>query len=108
MTAANATRRQGLQPNSLTPFQRSHAASRSLIAVSRAYPPDRRGRLTPADAGPKVWLREFHRLLVKIAVKHAEIVSWSITVGIDFSLTVNFADRKARAEPNSDFRDSAS
>jgi hypothetical protein len=51
------------------------------------------------------WLKEFHRLLVKIAVKHAEIVSWSVTVGIDFSLTVNFADRKARVERNSDFRD---
>ena len=49
------------------------------------------------------WLREFHRLLVKIAFIHAEIVSWSVTVGTDFSLTVNFADRKARAEHNSDF-----
>jgi hypothetical protein len=54
------------------------------------------------------WLREFHRLLVKIAFIHAEIVSWSVTVGTDFSLTVNFADRKARAEHNSDFRDSMS
>ena len=54
------------------------------------------------------WLREFHRLLVKIAVKHAEIVSWSVTVGIDFSLTVNFADRQAKVEPNSDFRDPTS
>jgi hypothetical protein len=54
------------------------------------------------------WLREFHRLLVKIAFIHAEIVSWSVTVGTDFSLTVNFADRKARAEHNSDFRDSTS
>jgi hypothetical protein len=54
----------------------------------------------------EVWLREFHRLLVNIAVKHPEIVSWSVTVGIDFSLTVNFADRQARAEPKSDFRDS--
>ena len=51
------------------------------------------------------WLREFHRLLVKIAFIHAEIVSWSVTVGTEFSLTVNFADRKARAERNSDFRD---
>jgi hypothetical protein len=54
------------------------------------------------------WLREFHRLLVKIAVKHAEIVSWSVTVGIDFSLTVNFADRKTRVEHNPDFRDPTS
>ena len=49
------------------------------------------------------WLREFHRLLVRIAVKHAEIVSWSVSVGTDFSLTVNFASRKARAEDDSGF-----
>lgn len=42
----------------------------------------------------EMWLREFHRLLVKIAVKHSEIVSWSVTVGTDFSLTVNFATAK--------------
>jgi hypothetical protein len=49
-----------------------------------------------------------HRLLVKIAFIHAEIISWSVTVGTDFSLTVNFADRKERAEHNSDFRDQTS
>jgi hypothetical protein len=56
----------------------------------------------------EVWLREFHRLLVRIAVKHAEIVSWSVTVGTDFSLTVNFADRKARTEHDSSFPGPAS
>jgi hypothetical protein len=49
------------------------------------------------------WLREFHRLLVRIAVKHAEIVSWSVSVGTDFSLTVNFASRKGRSEHDSGF-----
>jgi hypothetical protein len=49
------------------------------------------------------WLREFHRLLVRIAVKHAEIVSWSVSVGTDFSLTVNFANPKTRAEHDSGF-----
>ena len=44
------------------------------------------------------WLREFHRLLVRIAVKHAELIYRSVTVGTDFNLTVNFAARKGRAE----------
>jgi hypothetical protein len=54
------------------------------------------------------WLRDFHKLLVRIAVEHAEIVSWSVTVGTDFSLTVNFAARKARSEHDSGFPGPAS
>jgi hypothetical protein len=41
------------------------------------------------------WFREFHKLLVKVASKHDQLMSWSVTVGTPFNLTltVNFADR---------------
>lgn len=63
----------------------------------------RHARQGPPPEELEGWLREFHRLLVRIAVRHAEIVSWSVTVGTDFSLTVNFADRKVRAKHDSGF-----
>ena len=54
-----------------------------------------------ASSEGETWLREFHRLLAKIAVKHAELISWSVSVGTDFSLTINFAAAKEIPE----FRD---
>jgi hypothetical protein len=54
----------------------------------------RHARTAVPSAEWEKWLRDFHRLLVKIAVKHAEIISWSVSVGTDFSLTVNFATAK--------------
>jgi hypothetical protein len=92
VAAATANRTLKVAPE--TDEEREHGPRHARTAV----PPDEW----------EVWLREFHRLLVKIAVRHPEIVSWSVTVGIDFSLTVNFADRKARAEHNSDLRDPSS
>jgi hypothetical protein len=43
----------------------------------------------------RAWLREFHELLVKVASKHEQLMSWSVTVGMPFTLTltVNFVDR---------------
>ena len=43
----------------------------------------------------KGWIGQFHELLVAIAAKHASLVSWSVTVGTPFNLTltVNFADK---------------
>jgi hypothetical protein len=43
----------------------------------------------------RTWLREFHELLVKVASKHEQFMSWSVTVGTPFNLTltVNFVDK---------------
>jgi hypothetical protein len=74
-------------------------ANRTLSVASEADEEREHGPRHARTAVPpdelEGWLREFHRLLVRIAVKHAEIVSWSVTVGTDFSLTVNFVDQKA-------------
>jgi hypothetical protein len=82
-------------------------ANRTLNVTSEAEEERKHGPRHARAALPsdewEGWLREFHRLLVRIAVKHAEIVSWSVSVGTDFSLTVNFASRKARAEHDSGF-----
>lgn len=82
-------------------------ANRTLNVASEAEEDRKHGpRHARADVPSdewEEWLREFHRLLVRIAVKHAEIVSWSVSVGTDFSLTVNFASRKARTEHGSGF-----
>jgi hypothetical protein len=73
-------------------------ANRSLSVASEADEAPEHGPRHARAAVPstdwEMWLREFHRLLVKIAVKHSEVVSWSVTAGIDFSLTVNFATAK--------------
>jgi hypothetical protein len=84
-------------------------ANRTLSVASEAdeqreHGPRHARADVPADE-LESWLREFHRLLVKIAAKHAEIVSWSVSVGTDFSLEVNFASRKARAEQDPDYPD---
>jgi hypothetical protein len=90
----------------------AHALSRALVAAATANrtlsvasqagdEPERGPRHARAAVPPdewEEWLRQFHRLLVKIATKHAEIVSWSVSVGTDFSLTVNFASRKTGTE----------
>jgi hypothetical protein len=80
-------------------------ANRTLSVAPEPYEDRERGPRHARTAVPaedwEGWLRDFHKLLVRIAVKHSEIVSWSVTVGTDFSLTVNFADRKARAEHDS-------
>jgi len=89
--AAAATANRTLKAAPETDEEREHGPRHARTAV----PPQER----------EAWLREFHRLLVKIAVRHAEIVSWPVTVGTGFSLTVNSANRKARAGHNSDFRD---
>jgi hypothetical protein len=76
-------------------------ANRTLSVASKVGDERERGPRHARAAVPSEewegWLREFHRLLVRIAVKHAEVVSWSVSVGTDFSLTVNFASREARA-----------
>jgi hypothetical protein len=87
-------------------------ANRTLSVASdaeeeRKHGPRHARAVVPSDEW-EGWLKEFHRLLVRIAVKHAEIVSWSVSVGTDFSLTVNFASRKARAEDDSGFSDPGS
>jgi hypothetical protein len=73
-------------------------ANRTLSVASGADEEQERGPRHARTAVPsaewELWLREFHRLLVKIAVKHAEIISWSVSVGTDFSLTINFATVK--------------
>ena len=87
-------------------------ANRTLSVASEADEQRDRGpRHARADLPSdelEGWLREFHRLLVKIATKHAEIVSWSVSVGTDFSLEVNFASRKPRAEQDPDYPDPGS
>src|ERR1039458_5905465 len=56
-------------------------ANRTLNVASEAEEEQKHGpRHARADVPSDEWeggLREFHRLLVRIAVKHAEIVSWS-------------------------------
>jgi hypothetical protein len=82
-------------------------ANRTLSVASEDEEEQKHGPRHARAAVPsdewEEWLREFHRLLVRIAIKHAEIVSWSVSVGTDFSLTVNFASRKARAGHDSGF-----
>jgi hypothetical protein len=58
----------------------------------------RHARTAVPAAEWETWLREFHRLLVKIAAKHAELISWSVSVGTDLSLTVNFASDKHHSD----------
>jgi hypothetical protein len=71
-------------------------ANRTLSVAPEADEEPKHGPRHAKAAPPapewETWLREFHRLLVKIAAKHSEIVSWSVSVGMDFSLTVNFAE----------------
>ena len=80
-------------------------ANRTLSVASEAGKEREHGPRHAREAVPssewETWLREFHRLLAKIAVKHAEVISWSVSVGTDFSLTVNFAT----AKDNPAFRD---
>lgn len=80
-------------------------ANRTLSVTPEPYEEQERGPRHARTAVPpeewEGWLRDFHKLLVRIAVMHSEIVSWSVTVGTDFSLTVNFAGRKARADRDS-------
>jgi hypothetical protein len=90
------------------PASASDALSDALAAVATAsqehsVPPPAKGlvhghhldRAAVSFDDLRSWLREFHVLLAKIATVHAELTSWSVTVGTPFSLTltVNFADR---------------
>jgi hypothetical protein len=82
-------------------------ANRTLTVASKAgeeweHGPRHARAAVPSEEWER-WLRDFHGLLVRIAIKHAEVVSWSVTVGTDFSLTVNFASREARAGRDSSF-----
>jgi hypothetical protein len=42
------------------------------------------------------WLKEFHEILAKVVSFRADITSWSVTVGMSNTLTVNFANKFAR------------
>ena len=77
-----------------------HSLDKPALATIRSVGPAMPGRLYHPRNG-KDGSGIFHKLLVRIAVMHSEIVSWWVTVGTDFSLTVNFAGRKARAEHDS-------
>lgn len=70
-------------------------ANRTLSVASAADEERERGprhaKASVPSAEWEKWLRDFHRLLVKIAIIHSELISWSVSVGTDFSLTVNFA-----------------
>ena len=70
-------------------------ANRTLTVGSAADGERERGPRHAKTSVPstewEIWLRDFHRVLVKIAIVHSELISWSVSVGTDFSLTVNFA-----------------
>jgi hypothetical protein len=67
-------------------------SARALPGAELKHPPEK-------DVVPFeqlwAWFRKFHELLVKVASKHDQLISWSVTVGTPFNLTltVNFADR---------------
>jgi hypothetical protein len=85
----------------------SDALSCALAAVATASESQSAGSLPGAELKHPLekavvpfeelwtWFREFHKLLVKVASKHDQLMSWSVTVGTPFNLTltVNFADR---------------
>jgi hypothetical protein len=105
-------------PESVTgPASASEALSSALAAVATASqnlgaaPHDSElvrelhpGRAVVAFEDLKTWIGNFHELLVKIAAEHAQLTSWSVTVGtpFDLTLTVNFTDN-ARADLVSGF-----
>jgi hypothetical protein len=67
-------------------------SAESLPGAELKHPPEKDG--VPFEQ-LWAWFRKFHELLVKVASNHDQLISWSVTVGTPFNLTltVNFADR---------------
>jgi len=78
--AAVATASESLSPESLPGLEPKHSHLEKAVVPFEEL---------------RTWFRKFHELLVKVASKHDQFMSWSVTVGTPFNLTftVNFADR---------------
>ena len=77
--AATATASESQSAESLPGTELKHPPEKSVASFEELW----------------AWFRKFHELLVKVASKHDQLMSWSVTVGTPFNLTltVNFADR---------------
>jgi hypothetical protein len=70
-------------------------ASESLSANAPSEPEPKHPHLDRTVGELGAWFRDFHKLLVQVAAKHDQLMSWSVTVGTPFNLTltVNFEDK---------------
>jgi hypothetical protein len=77
--AAVATASESQSAESLSGAELDHPLEKAVVPFEELLP----------------WFRKFHELLVKVASKHDQPMSWSVTVGTPFNLTltVNFADK---------------